>query len=239
MKPQTKHFLARRTTTAPLDKRGFSKLNSPAYQPELEEYDASPTKGTDPEKGYLLVSKQISPSDPCRQPHPWPDWTPLSTRAFIGTEMNRMFLDLPAPPHDPIPEGWTRDWRKYSNTRTWQEYYGGMKWFFNDVLHIPGTPRLVLLSVDYGQEEDDWSTSGDTELIEIEGQFFLNRRQNFQTFPILGELTLEQVLAGLRRERELNYGEPWKRDEHASFILTAWRRRRYRAIDFIAGKNVY
>lgn len=89
-----------------------------------------------------------------------------------------------------------------------------MRWWFNEVLHIPGEPILLLYSQDDGRR-----TGGDRELIEVEGFFFLNTTGDYfmerTTVMIEGNPTLETVLAGLRGEVPLVCSAQWARDELA------------------------
>ncbi|KAG9027526.1 hypothetical protein FRB95_007627 [Tulasnella sp. JGI-2019a] len=112
------------------------------------------------------------------------------------------------------PPKWSNDWHCHMASGKWHVYYGGMRWWFNEVLHVPGEPILLLFSQDNGRE-----TGGDRELIEVDGRFFLNTTSDYfmerTTVSIEGNPTRETVLAGLHGEVSVLYGEEWARDELA------------------------
>ncbi|KAG9015880.1 hypothetical protein FRB95_006882 [Tulasnella sp. JGI-2019a] len=113
-----------------------------------------------------------------------------------------------------------------------------MRWWFNEVLHVPGEPILLLFSQDNERE-----TGGDRELIEVNGRFFLNTTSDYfmerTTVIIKGNPTLETVLAGLRGEVPVLYGEEWDRDELAFINQEVWKSRARRARQDIFGELLF
>lgn len=111
-----------------------------------------------------------------------------------------------------IPARWSNDWALHTNCRErWHDHYGGMRWWFNDVLHIPGDPILLLFLLD-----DNQSDGGDLELVEVDGYFFLHDVETEHTRPVDAALTLEAILA------TLSGGDVLKRCPVLRQDLTAW-----------------
>lgn len=98
---------------------------------------------------------------------------------------------------------------------------GGIRWWFNEVLHIPGDPMVLLFST-----VPEEHTGGDCELIEVDGYFFLKHTGDDHdeqlTFMLEGNPSLEMVLSGLRREQALTYGDPWPIDWVAVCNYDLW-----------------
>lgn len=81
----------------------------------------------------------------------------------------------------------------------WRDSYGGVRWYFNDVLHVPGDPIMWLF------DKPAWATMGGRkELIEVEGEFFIRDNVEETARLILGEPTLETVLEWLRGRKILH-----------------------------------
>lgn len=103
-------------------------------------------------------------------------------------------------PEDKIPYDWCTNRTDYPRTSEWTECFGGRRWYFNAVLHIPFIPRLVLVT-----RNSEGGTLRDCELVEVDGGFFLLRfdgeRYPKSTSLIVGgnhELSLDEVLTALR-----------------------------------------
>lgn len=111
-------------------------------------------------------------------------------------------------------------------------------WYFNNVLHIPGKPRLVLISDD-NYDDSQEGDRGFSELVEVNGQFFFVSNDDFDAQVIEGDSTLEEVLAGLRGDLPLGPTADCSLDWKAIDIQGAWRSRAYKEMLGIAGEVVY
>lgn len=143
-------------------------------------------------------------------------------------------------PDEQVPPGWTNRWTWYEYYSKWNMNYGDVAWYFNEVLHIPGKPRLVLISSDQYKDSEE-GNRGDSELIEINGQFFfVTNREYDATQAIKGDCTLDEVLAGLRGEWPVDLVlEDCSVDWKAVDIYGNWYSRACEAREAIAGEIVY
>ncbi|KAG8846965.1 hypothetical protein FRB96_001715 [Tulasnella sp. 330] len=135
---------------------------------DLEELEDGTTyDSSEYHQGYSLVTNLVSPCDPCPPPHSWPYWTPLAWDRTLLADMIGPHRDLHVP-DALVPPKWTNKWSSYEYYAKWNRYYGDMIWYFNEVLHIHGEPRLVLISND-GFEDSEEGDRGSSELVEVDG----------------------------------------------------------------------
>ncbi|KAG9027384.1 hypothetical protein FRB95_007816 [Tulasnella sp. JGI-2019a] len=193
---------------------------------ELQNTDlaASAVQEESPDDDYVFISPFTVHGDPLPAPSNWPKWSPLAHRVGRWQNIyNTSSCWKPIPPEQ-IPRAWSNDWHYHQASWRWHVYYGGMRWWFNEVLHIPGEPILLLFSQDNGRK-----TGGDRELIQVDEHFFLytygNHFMDRMTVMIEGNPTLETVLSGLRGEVPLLYSEEWAIDELAFANYEVWKHR--------------
>lgn len=105
----------------------------------------------------------------------------------------------------------------------WHGYYGGMQWWFNSILHIPGDPVLLLYS-----RPNPNDTGGELEIIKVEGDFFLHMVDRARTFKLQEDITLEEVLSMLNSRGSVPHGPVWPTDRLALYDYEAWSDRVYR-----------
>lgn len=174
--------------------------------------------------------------DPVPSPSCWPKWSPLAlqdawrqTIGYIPSRWRRL-------PLTQVPEGWSNDFEKHCYAWRCHENYGGIRWWFNEVLHIPGNPTVLLFSKSLVER-----LGGHGELVEVDGCFFLHRTGEVYmercTVMIEGNPSLDMVLSGLRGEGRLTYGNRWPMDMQAAANYDLWKDRAYAERQHILGSD--
>lgn len=121
-------------------------------------------------------------------------------------------------PESKIPSGWSRDWSAHKYDMKWHIGYGGMQWWFNDVLHVPGDPVLLLFELDPGSR-----FGGDRELIEIDGCFFFNYHfPEDRTASIEEGTTMETILLALTQQCTIKEQPALQKDYKAMDNFFTW-----------------
>lgn len=97
----------------------------------------------------------------------------------------------PVTPQEDVTAPWSNDWIGYRRAQEWHEQYGGMRWYFNDVLHLPGMPLLVM------QRPGSRSSSAQ-ELVKLGSSLYVHTGSYDQTLQVREQFTLEDVLSWLQ-----------------------------------------
>ncbi|KAG8882345.1 hypothetical protein FRB97_008359 [Tulasnella sp. 331] len=115
-----------------------------------------------------------------------------------------------------------------------------MLWYFNQVLHIPGEPRLVLVSSEEDEDAEWDERQSFVALVEVNRRFFFVADGESGAQAVKGDYTLEQVPAALRNEGSLDSVlEVCSADQKAIDVYHEWHHRAYEAMEVIAGEVVY
>ncbi|KAG8892636.1 hypothetical protein FRC00_011797, partial [Tulasnella sp. 408] len=151
--------------------------------------DAVPSRGT---------KKIVAPSIPDKVPHPDPRWPKLPPFYFWDKIYNGPHPDSCI--RDEVVPGWSTAIDYYVPWRNEPEAYGGVNWFVENVMGIPGPARTVLFStVLLSQEDIDHSF----EFVDVHGRMFLltNQRDYFGVRRLVDGTTLEDIIGRLRNRR--------------------------------------
>ncbi|KAG8935175.1 hypothetical protein FRC01_007408 [Tulasnella sp. 417] len=157
--------------------------------------------------GSREMKETIIPSIPNHVPHPDPRW-PKLPRFYFWDEV----YNGPHPPDSSVRDevvsggkdasGWSTAIDYYVPWRNDPEAYGGIDWFVENVMGIPGPARTVLFSTDLLSREG--YIDRPTELVDVHGQMFLVTNHGddlFDVHRLVEGTTLEDVIDHLKNRR--------------------------------------
>ncbi|KIO32626.1 hypothetical protein M407DRAFT_18390, partial [Tulasnella calospora MUT 4182] len=141
------------------------------------------------------MKKTIIPSIPNHVPHPDPRWPKLPRFYFWDYTYNGPHPDSSI--RDEVVPGWSTAIDYYVPWRNEPETYGGVNWFVENVMGIPGPARTVLFSTKLLSPK---YTDSSSEFVDVHGQMFLliNQRDYFQVQRLVDGTTLEDIVDRLK-----------------------------------------
>ncbi|KAG8945519.1 hypothetical protein FRC04_000722 [Tulasnella sp. 424] len=146
------------------------------------------------------MKKVDAPSIPHQMPHPDPRWPQLPSfyfwdRGYHGPHSDTDIVGKVAP-------GWSAAVDYYIPWRNQPRMYGGIQWFVENVMGIPGTARTVLFSTDLLSRDDVCSWA---EFVDVNGRLFLvtenSRDYYFEVNRVVDGFTLADVIEWLNQRR--------------------------------------
>lgn len=144
------------------------------------------------------MKKTIIPSIPNHVPHPDPRWPKLPSFYFWDKIYNGPHPDSSI--RDEVVPGWSTAIDYYVPWRNELETYGGVNWFVENVMGIPGPARTVLFSTKlFSPTYNDRPA----EFVDVHGQMFLltNYPGYFNVRRLVDGTTLDDIIDRLKNRR--------------------------------------